>query len=70
MLKGQPPNFKASVWNFPIPATGSKCNSIFRHAENWTEKKDRILLGKYILSQFVIQGVQKFNLNLEWGRIL
>ena len=46
MLKGQPPNFKASVWNFPIPTTGSKCNSIFRHAENWTEIKGRITLGQ------------------------
>ena len=36
MLKGQPPEFKASVWNFPIYGTGSKCNSVFRHADsNW-----------------------------------
>ena len=36
MLKGQPPNFKASVWKFSISETGSKCNSVFRHADsNW-----------------------------------
>ena len=36
MLKGQPPTFKASVWNFPISETGSKCNSVVRHANsNW-----------------------------------
>ena len=36
MLRGQPPKFKASVWNFPISETGSKCNSVFRHADsNW-----------------------------------
>ena len=32
MLKGQPPKFKASVWNFPNSETDSKCNSVFRHA--------------------------------------
>ena len=31
MLKGQPPKFKAIVWNFPISETGCKCNSVFRH---------------------------------------
>ena len=36
MLKGQPPKSKASVWNVPISETGSKCNSVFRHADsNW-----------------------------------
>ena len=36
MLKGQPPIYKASVWNFPISETGSKCNSISRHGNsNW-----------------------------------
>ena len=36
MLKGQPPEFKASVWNFPISETGCKCNSVFGHADsNW-----------------------------------
>ena len=33
-LKGQPPGFKASVRNFPIYGTGSKCNSLFRHADS------------------------------------
>ena len=36
MLKGQPPKFKASVWNFPISETGYKSNSVFRHTDsNW-----------------------------------
>ena len=36
MLKGQPPKFKSSVWNFPISEIGSKCDSVFRHADiNW-----------------------------------
>ena len=36
MLKGQPPKFKAGVWNFPISEIGNKCNSVFRHDDsNW-----------------------------------
>ena len=36
MLRGQPPKFKASVWNFPISETGNKSNSVFRHPHsNW-----------------------------------
>ena len=34
MLKGQPPKFKDIVSNFSISETGSKCNSVFRHADN------------------------------------
>ena len=34
--KGQPPKFRASVWNYSISQTNSKCNSLFRHAgSNW-----------------------------------
>ena len=32
--------------------------------------KGRVQLGKYILNQFVFQGVQKFTLNLRWSKIL
>ena len=36
MLKGQPPKFKANVSSFSISETGTKCNSVFRHADgNW-----------------------------------
>ena len=31
---GQPPEFQASVWNYPISETNIKCNSYFRHADN------------------------------------
>ena len=34
MIKGQPPKFKASVWNFPISETGSKFNLVFRHTDS------------------------------------
>ena len=32
--------------------------------------KGRVQLGKYILNQFVFQGLQKFTLNLGWSKIL
>ena len=33
MLKGQPQKFKANVSSFPFSETGTKCNSVFRHAD-------------------------------------
>ena len=36
MLKGLPPKFRASVWNFTISEADGNCNSVFRHADsNW-----------------------------------
>ena len=73
MPKGQPPKFKASVRNFPISETGSKCNSIFRHADSsWViimKLKCRVQLGTYFLSQVVFQEVQKFTLSSGWSKI-
>ena len=44
MPKGQPPNFIASAWNCPISESGSKDNSLFRHADrNWV-----IIMGNTI----------------------
>ena len=75
MLKGQPPKFKASVWNFPISEIGSKCNLVLRHADsNWViimELKIKVVYSwvcKFWACTF--QGVQKFTMNLGWSKIL
>ena len=39
--KRQPPNFKTSIWNFPISKTGSKCSPLLRLVDcNWVITKN------------------------------
>ena len=58
-LKSQPPKFKASVRNFPISETGSKCNLAcwwwFSYYYG-TKKKDRVQLCMYFLSSWYFKG--------------
>ena len=62
MLKGQPPKFKASVWNL---RTSETVVSVIQFSDLliviellfWKEKRGRVQLGVYILTQFVFQGV-------------
>ena len=71
-LKSQPPKFKASVRNFPISETDSKCNLAcwwwFSYYYG-TKKKDRVQLCMYFLKQLVFQGVQKFTFHTGWSKI-
>ena len=68
MLKAQSPKFKASVWNFPIPETGSKCNSVFRHVDsNWviiTELKETVEYRWAFWASLCFKGYR----SLPWTR--
>ena len=75
MPKSQPTEFKASILNFPISETFSKCSSLFRHADsNWViimELKRKVEYSWLVIESVrVSRGIEVyFQLGMEWDSI-
>ena len=73
MIKGQLPKFKARVWISPISEIGSKCNSVFRHADsNWVmimelERKMECSWACTFWAELCLQGYR--SLPWTWDRV-
>ena len=71
MLKGQLPKFKARVWFFPISEIGSRCNSIFRHADSsWViimelERKMECSWARTFWAELCLQGYRSLPLRYK-----
>ena len=71
MLKGQLPKFKARVWIFPISEIGSRCNSVFRHADsNWVitmelERKMECSWARTFWAELCLQGCRSLPLRYK-----
>ena len=71
MLKGQLPKFKARVWIFPISEIGSRCNSVFRHADsNWViimelERKMECSWARTFWAELCLQGYRSLPLRYK-----
>ena len=77
MLKGQLPKFKARVWIFPISEIGSRCNSVFRHADSsWViimelERKMECSWARTFWAELCLQGYRssplRYKLSIATG---
>ena len=71
MLKGQLPKFKARVWIFPISEIGSRCNSVFRHADSsWViimelERKMECSWARTFWAELCLQGYRSLPLRYK-----
>ena len=71
MLKGQLPKFKARVWIFPISEIGSRCNSVFRHADSsWViimelERKMECRWARTFWAELCLQGYRSLPLRYK-----
>ena len=71
MLKGQLSKFKARVWIFPISEIGSRCNSVFRHADSsWViimelERKMECSWARTFWAELCLQGYRSLPLRYK-----
>ena len=71
MLKGQLPKFKARVWIVPISEIGSRCNSVFRHADSsWViimelERKMECSWARTFWAELCLQGYRSLPLRYK-----